>query len=95
MDKIWRGMHTQNSCCTTNRYRHNTITMLTNNEGASFSGNDKKQPIFGRISKKRMGVSKDPSMLFDMDGLIQPVDAWRALLALSLTQKLNRLSNVC
>lgn len=67
-------MHKFFHVATTNRYIHNTITLLSNEKGFLSQDMRKKATLLYENFNLRMGVTADPIMLFDLPILIQLVD---------------------
>jgi hypothetical protein len=57
----------------TNRFRHNLIAALTN-EGVTISGHNEKVACLWKDIKEIMGIYATPSMLFNLDSLVQRVE---------------------
>ena len=58
----------------TERYRINTITSLTAEDGRSITEHNEKAALLLEAFKKRMGCSSNPTMLYNLDHLVQARD---------------------
>jgi hypothetical protein len=58
----------------TERYRINTITSLTAEDGRFITEHNEKAALLLEDFKKRMGCSSNPTMLYNLDQLVQARD---------------------
>lgn len=61
-------------------FRRNTISQLLNEQGIWIQDHEGKAGLLWSSFRKRMGVSSDPVMVFDLHSLVQAVDDLDALI---------------
>jgi hypothetical protein len=65
-------------------HRSNSIPQLFNEQGIWVQNHEGKAGLLGNSLKKRMGVSSNPTMVFDIQTLVAPVpdlEGWDYLLS--------------
>jgi hypothetical protein len=70
---------------------HNTISLLTNDEGICLSRHDEKVACLWDDFRRRMGASNNPIMLFNLDDLVQPMEGLENLVLPFSHEKIDKV----